>query len=600
MDETDCTNAIREKDESMRRMRGMVIGLQIAATTLLLTACGGGGGYGGGNGGGGYNPQPIITSPPSSTQSAFICPSTGANPQSLTVAASSQRRNPVGRDRARTSPTVPGLFEVVYASSAAATLQPMLQARATSLGGSAVRSVTDARLQHTISIVHVNPANASAEATLRALPGVTEVVPVRRVFTAATTERNFNNEPFFAGFTGATPPLYQTPSTDGQWDMHAIGLDYAFAYALPNNGSSITNPSAVGASSVKLAVIDTGADLTLPELGGGKVVHTGCFITDTNGNQSSGQYVTDEVGHGTDVAGIAAVSSNGYGFTGAGGDISLMIYRVFPTPDDNCVSPTSTDPQCGTTTLDIASAINDAVSNGANVINLSIGSSNTPCTTGGVDPDPTEGAAISNAIANNVIVVAASGNEGATNVDPPGCDAGVIAVGASALDDGQPNGSSHTGGTGANPIEYVANYSNDSSTNAKWGLVAPGGDASGASDADNLHWIENIWTSTPFDSNFAAFNSSPNGGCTPDVFGESGNCYTLIDGTSMSTPHVAGAAALLLSVNPTLQNPATMFQLLCSTADNISDPAQGCGELDVNRAMAQTLNDPNPPPPTQI
>lgn len=582
----------------MHRARGMVIGLQVAATALLLSGCGGGGG-GYNNGGNNYNPQPIITSPPNTNESAFICPSTGANPQSSAVSASSQRR-PIERDRSRTSPVVPGLYEVVYSTGSVPTLQPMLKTRAASLGGAAVRTITDARLNRTISVVRVNPTNTTAEATLRALPGVTAVVPVRRVFTAATTERNFNNEPFFAGVPGATAPLYETPSTDGQWDMHAMGLDYAFAYALPNNGSSVTNPSAVGAPSVKLAVIDTGADLTLPELGGGKVVHTACFITDESGNQSTGQYVTDQLGHGTDVAGIAAASSNGYGFTGAGGDISLMIYRVFPTPDNNCANAPSTDPQCATTTLDIASAINDAVANGANVINLSIGSSNTPCTTGGVDPDPTEGAAVANAISNNVIVVAASGNEGASKVDPPGCDAGVIAVGASALDDGQPNGSNHTGGTSTHPIEYVANYSNDDSTNAQWGLVAPGGDASGSGDADNLHWIENIWTSTPFDSNFAAFNSSPNGGCTTDVFGETGNCYTLIDGTSMSTAHASGAAALLLSVDPALQNPAKMFQLLCGTADNINDPAQGCGELDVNRAMAQALNDPSPPPVTPI
>jgi hypothetical protein len=34
---------------------------------------------------------------------------------------------------------------------------------------------------------------------------------------------------------------------------------------------------------------------------------------------------------------------------------------------------------------------------------------------------------------------------------------------------------------------------------------------------------------------------------------------------------------------------------LCATADDISDPNEGCGRLDVYRAMARALGDGNPP-----
>ena len=135
---------------------------------------------------------------------------------------------------------------------------------------------------------------------------------------------------------------------------------------------------------------------------------------------------------------------------------------------------------------------------------------------------------------------------------------------------------------------------------ASWGIVAPGGDPSrrgsspNATTIDYLHWIENIWTSTPYMS--SPSDQSFAGNCAASTeYGEQGNCRTLIAGTSMATPHVAGAAALILSVNPLYQPPALMKALLCDYADDIGDPHEGCGRLNVYRAMAKALTDPSPP-----
>ena len=121
--------------------------------------------------------------------------------------------------------------------------------------------------------------------------------------------------------------------------MHAVQLEHAFGYSVSGN-APVTNANAVGSSSVKIALIDTGQDTTHPELGTSKVVYQKCFITNPNGSQSTSNFTTDPWGHGTDVAGIAAAATNNaLGFTGAGGLAPVIYgYRIFPTPDDNCAS----------------------------------------------------------------------------------------------------------------------------------------------------------------------------------------------------------------------------------------------------------------------
>lgn len=515
-------------------MRRLAIPVLLA---FALSACGGGG----------SSAPPMNASTaapaqlPSTANTAYTCPTSATTAGASSATAATHRlARTVPAASARSSN---GLIAVLYKTASGAT---------------ATR------------VVNVAPAQLAAKiAQLRAQSGVVaaHAVQYRYPLTASAV---LTNDPFFRGEAGAVAPLYQNDSTDGQWDLHIMGVQNAYAYTL-------------GSASVKLAVIDTGVDVTHPDLAGSRIVRTKCFLTSPGGVSSSGTIITDEDGHGTDVTGIAAAgTNNGFGFAGTGGNASLMLYRVFPTPDDNCTSDSSSDSQCGAADVDVASAIDDAVANGANVINLSLGGGE--CSDG-QDSDTVEGDAVANAISHHVIVVAATGNAGGEGVDAPACDPGVIAVGASAYNDGEPNASNYTGPN----EEYVAtSYSQYGATNAagsttSWGLVAPGGDATGSSDDHYLHWIENIWTSTPFDSNFA-------GQCSVDVFGERNDCRTFIDGTSMAAAHVSGAAALVLSVSGTsgpYAAPSAMFQLLCTTADDIGDPHQGCGRLNVYRAVAK-------------
>jgi hypothetical protein len=506
------------------------------------------------------------------------------------------------------------LVAVTYNAQTATAQKSALSLRESTLG-TLVHQYT---FSHANLVTHVLavPASkvASVEASLRAQAGVRSVgLTGAKRYAASVNAPYFPNDPYFTGFsttvaptTGATAPpatfetgLEENSSVPGQWDMHVERLEYAFGYS---QGSSVgAKPAALGSSSVKLAIIDTGEDTTHPELNS-KVVYQKCFITNAAGtSQSTSNYTTDPDGHGTDVSGIAAADTgNALGFTGAGGNVSIYGYRVFPTPDDNCTNDSSTDVQCGSDTDDIVSAIEDAVNEHVNVISMSLGGDG--CTTAGVDPDSAEGAAVADAIAANIIVVAAAGNSSGPPVEAPGCDAGVIAVGATGLSDGSTNGSSNTTGSASSPKEYVASYTDYGTPGATvnstsaWGIVAPGGDPSGDTDDDDLHWIENIWTSTPYMLNSS--DTSFAGTCTGDYPSETGttDCRVLIAGTSMATPHVAGAAALILSVNPGYQSPSLMRTLLCQTADDISDPNEGCGRLDVYRAMATALSDADPGP----
>lgn len=606
----------------------------IVTASLLLAACGGGGG--------GSTPNtPVVTptvgptsqpttrgsampttAPTTAAQAAaYVCPTTGTVASARTSgAAGSSRRMPGLAKGQIVSPNT--LLAVTYARPTLTANLARVTAMEGTLGATLVRSYDYPTQSTAIRVVSVPTSQlTTTEASLRSITGVSSVgVTGQRRFHATVSGPYYTSDPYFTGEAPVkeTPPYSESASSPGQWDMHAIGLDYAFEYSQNPNGSGVGNTNALGSSSIKIAIIDTGEDASQPELTS-KIAYQKCFITNDGATpvvQSSGSFSTDEDGHGTDVSGIAAAATNNsLGFAGVGGNASIYAYRVFPTPDDNCANANSNDNQCSSSTSDIASAINDAVAQNVNVISLSLGGGN--CSAG-QDTDPIEGAAVTNALNHNIIVVAASGNAGGATatVDAPACITGVIAVGASALYDGTATGTTAfsrmgvlTSGTATSPVEYVPSYSQYGATNGyrngqAWGIVAPGGDPSQSEGttnvaADDLHWIENTWTSTPFMSTPSDTNFT--GNCRPDYNGLTGltttaDCRTLIAGTSMSTPHVAGAAALILAVNSAYQSPSAMKSLLCSTSDDLGgDTHQGCGRLNVYRAMATALHDPTLP-----
>lgn len=251
---------------------------------------------------------------------------------------------------------------------------------------------------------------------------------------------------------------------------------------------AITN----GSSSVKVAVLDTGIDHNHPSLAN--------FVNTNLGRSFVGGNTMDVQGHGTHVAGTIA----SYGsVSGVMQSATLIPVKVL----DNSGSGSL---------YGITQGILYAADIDADVINMSLGG-------GGYNQSMDE--AVQTAVAQGTIVVAATGNDGASSISYPAAYSSVIAVGS-----------------------VTSNRTRSSFSNYGSGLevMAPG---------------SNIYSTYP--------NSR----------------YTSLSGTSMATPHVAGVAGLIRAANPDI-SVAQARQILRDTAQAAGSFTQyGYGIVDAHAAV---------------
>jgi subtilisin family serine protease len=280
------------------------------------------------------------------------------------------------------------------------------------------------------------------------------------------------------------------------------------------------------ASSVTIAVVDTGADLTAPDI----AAKDPTAYSPRTGTSD----VRDNLGHGTFVASLAAGSvTNGDGIAGFGGDAKLLIVKA--GAGDGSLAD-----------VDEAAAIAYAVDQGAQIINLSFG---------GTTTSAAERSAIDYATTHGVLVVVAAGNHYLAG-NPVLYPAALV----------QPIGSNGIGGTGLSVGASTntgarAAFSN---TGTYLSLVAPG------------------------DGVFSAVSSTSPATSFPRVQlpGSTQGLYGYGSGTSFAAPEVAGAAALVMAANPVL-SAQDVARVLKETASGGGawTPELGFGVLDVAKAV---------------
>ncbi|ADU31696.1 S8 family serine peptidase [Evansella cellulosilytica] len=166
---------------------------------------------------------------------------------------------------------------------------------------------------------------------------------------------------------------------------------------------------------VTVAIIDTGVDYTHPDLVNNFEEYKGWDFVDNNDSPQEtpvGDPRGDATTHGTHVAGTVAANGN---IKGVAPEATLLAYRVL-------------GPGGSGSTENVVAAIERAVLDGADVMNLSLGNTSN-------DPDFPTSIALDWAMAEGVVAVTSNGNSGPNNwtVGSPGTSREAISVGASQL-----------------------------------------------------------------------------------------------------------------------------------------------------------------------
>ena len=242
---------------------------------------------------------------------------------------------------------------------------------------------------------------------------------------------------------------------------------------------------------VHVAVIDTGIQTNHPDLKANIVGGKNC---------SSGSSYNDGNGHGTHVAGTIAAVNNNSGVVGIAPEAKLWAVRVL----NNAGSGTWSSVICG---IDFVTSKAPANGGPITVANLSLGGGGISDNNCGNTNNDALHKAICRARDAGVTIVVAAGNSGAntSGAVPAGYDDAVITVSALADSDGQLGGLG--AGTSYGADDTFASFSNFGSA---VDIGAPG------------VAIYSTWTKSGYKS---------------------------ISGTSMASPHVAGAAALYIAKN---------------------------------------------------
>lgn len=325
-------------------------------------------------------------------------------------------------------------------------------------------------------------------------------------------------------------------------------LEYDNAWGVSRIGAPAVHAAGIKGAGVRVAIIDTGIDyihddpddtpyVVDPEFNG---TYAGGWDWVNNDNDPY-----DDMGHGTHVAGILAADHNGYLVAGVAPEVDLFALKILDANGEGDVS-------------NLILALQWSLDNNIDVVNMSLGTH---------EVSPALATAVTNAAAQGLLMVAASGNVNPFDWQELffGCPVAFPGAYPEVLST-----------TFTNPNDALTGYS---CTGPEVDFAAPGD---------------------------AVFSPVPIGACPLcKPWG-----YDALSGTSMASPHLAGTVALLLSAGITDAGAPGLFDdvkaQLCATADTAfgvnstpiakTDPRYplyfGCGVVDAAAAVLGL----NPPP----
>ncbi len=356
--------------------------------------------------------------------------------------------------------------------------------------------------------------------------------------TAHSTEELLDALKNHSDIVGIQPNyIYTTLAQSEPWGVGVSGVQSW------SGGASTTN--GYDGSGIVVAVIDTGVDYNhedlinsmwdapgdLCSIDGSDVAcgnHGYDFASSDTSGDGDGRDndPLDYNAHGTHVAGTIAATNNTVGVVGVAPGAQIMAVRALNAAGSG-------------TTADIASGIDFAVNNGADVINMSIGSAYF---------DSTLQTAVNNAWDSGVVVISAAGNEALQEISYPAGFEKSISVAA---------------------IQETSDLSNPD---------------------------ENMGTRRSYFSNYGTVDIAAPGS---SVLSAACNCsvydgtYVSFSGTSMAAPHVAGVAALILDAHNSF-SPDQVKYVLESTATDLEtsgrDQYVGSGLVNANTATGALSN----------
>ncbi|GGP73264.1 S8 family serine peptidase [Saccharothrix coeruleofusca] len=303
--------------------------------------------------------------------------------------------------------------------------------------------------------------------------------------------------------------------------VRKVWLDGVRRPSLDRSTAQIGAPAAWSAgytgTGIKVAVLDSGVDGEHPDLAGREAAQAN--FTDEPDN-------TDAVGHGTHVA--ATIASVDAKYRGVAPDARLLDGKVCTV--------------AGCQESWVLAGMQWAADQGADVVNLSLGGTDTP------ETDPLEEAVATLSASSGTLFVIAAGNSSRPGtINSPGSADAALTVGAVDRQEGIAPFSSRGPRVGDGAV--------------KPDITAPGVAIAAAKASKGF-------LGDPVDDR-----------------------HVSMSGTSMATPHVAGAAALLAQQHPDWTGARIKAALVASARNNPALTAfdQGAGRVDLAKAITQTV-----------